>query len=60
MEWSDRPTIINGKYFESIDNWLSERIDVLINEKNITVFDTETIYRELEEFFLSVKVQLFT
>lgn len=58
MEWSQRNVIINGILIENIDQWLSDRIDVLINERNIVATDTEEVYKELENFFLKVKYSL--
>lgn len=60
MEWSNRPILMNGSIINNVDEWLSERIDVLINEKNINIFDTEPILTEMEEFFLKVKLSLIS
>lgn len=58
IEWSDRPVLINGTLIRNVDEWLSERIDVLINEKNIKATDINIVYNELESFFLKVKESL--
>lgn len=58
MEWSQRNVIMDGVLIENVDQWLSERIDVLINEKNIVATNVESVYTELENFFLKVKISL--
>lgn len=58
MEWSHRNVIIDGVLIENVDQWLSDRIDVLINEKNIVATNVESVYDELDNFFLKVKTSL--